>query len=163
MWMYELFFTFSNTGRYEFFYGILSFTRGRHCSGLIRYGIYKWYIQSAEGDNVTALVEVVLPGRCCLSTHHVCTSTLIWIHDFVSVNSRALLWEWHCGLCCQDIETVSCPHNTSFDTLERWLNEAQPSDVFLTAKATRARSTLSTFNKVDRVEFNFVACVSRAL
>ena len=36
-----LFFTFSNTGRYEFFYGILSFTRGRHCGGLIRYGIYK--------------------------------------------------------------------------------------------------------------------------
>ena len=30
------------------------------------------------------------------------------------------------------------------------------------AKATRTRSTLSTFNKVDHVEFNFVASVYRA-
>jgi len=32
--MYELFFTFSNTGRYEFFYGILSFTRGDTAAAL---------------------------------------------------------------------------------------------------------------------------------
>jgi len=40
MWMWDFqFFTFLNTGRYEFLYDILTFTRRRRCSGLMRYGI----------------------------------------------------------------------------------------------------------------------------
>ena len=64
--MWEQFFTFLNTGRYNF-YEILSLTRGRRCSGLIRHGILYDYrpIQSPQGDNATALAKFAL-SECFL-------------------------------------------------------------------------------------------------
>jgi len=65
MSMWHQFFTFLNTGRYEFLYDILSFSRSRRCSGLIRYGIL-YVTSSRQGDdNATALAETALPECSC--------------------------------------------------------------------------------------------------
>ena len=50
-WMRDSFSTFLNTGRYDFSPDILSFTRVRHCSGFIRYGIL--YNISPQNDTAT--------------------------------------------------------------------------------------------------------------
>jgi len=42
-------------------YDILSLTRGRRCSGLIKYGIlYVYSVTTVQGDNATALAEFAL-------------------------------------------------------------------------------------------------------
>jgi len=50
---------------------------------------------------------------------------------------------------------------SEYDSFSRWTFADAVDFVASGTKATR--STLSTFNKVDRVEFNFVASVYRAL
>ena len=54
--MWNQFFTFFNTGRYDF-YDILSFARGRRCSGLSDTAFYTTPTQSSHGDNATALEQ----------------------------------------------------------------------------------------------------------